>query len=37
MIQNYIDLKVLMITISLTIGYMYITTENDIIFKKNVE
>ena len=37
MIQNYIDLKVLMITISLTIGYMYITTENDIILKKNIE
>ena len=37
MIQDYIDFKVLMITISLTIGYMYITTENDIIFKKNVE
>ena len=37
MIQDYIDLKVLMITISLTIGYIYITSENEIIFKKNIE
>ena len=37
MIKDYIDFKVLMITISLTIGYMYIISENEIILKKNIE
>jgi hypothetical protein len=35
MVNDIIDMKLLLITISLTICYFYITTDNEIIFKKN--
>ena len=36
-IDDFIDYKILLITISLTIFYLYITSNNNIILKKNVD
>ena len=35
--SNFIDERILFITLCLTISYYYFTTENDIILKKNIK
>jgi len=36
MIDDFIDYKVFLITLSLTIFYLYIISDNNIILKKNI-
>ena len=37
MFNNFIDSKVLFLTICLVVGYKYITSDNNIIIKKNIQ
>lgn len=36
-IDKFIDYKVMLLTVSITVFYLYITSNNNIILKKNVD